>query len=426
MNKIEKVEIRGFWGNRKLFFPFYPDVNFLIGINGSGKTTAINIIAAALTADIETLEKLSFEKIIVSLTEVGGRRKPSIVISKRSSNEPPYLRISYRIREMVSMPFMDYSLFDIEEERRIRRRYPPSHYRRLRGQMKQGIMAVLQSLVDVSWLSVHRASQTQYSHEEHSFESSVDQKLDELGNALVKYFSLLNSKVTDKTRKFQKNIIVSLITEQTGKDVLSSVLQLDLEEEKQSLIEIFEKLDIAGRSAMNSLENYFSEVEDSLEKLKTDELLDLDKLMSITGLYGSHKIVQDWNVLLKDQKDILKPKEIFIEVLNGLFQHKNITIGENNELVAVTQSDKRIPINRLSSGEKQLLIILGEALLKRGEPCIYIADEPELSLHVTWQEKLIANLRQINPNAQIICATHSPDIVSTFNDKVFDMEDIII
>jgi energy-coupling factor transporter ATP-binding protein EcfA2 len=84
-----------------------------------------------------------------------------------------------------------------------------------------------------------------------------------------------------------------------------------------------------------------------------------------------------------------------------------------------------LPLKELSSGEKQLLIILGEAVLQGNTPWLYIADEPELSLHVDWQEKLIRSLRGLNPNAQIIFATHSPDIVSTYGENVFDMEKIL-
>ena len=97
-------------------------------------------------------------------------------------------------------------------------------------------------------------------------------------------------------------------------------------------------------------------------------------------------------------------------------------INAQNELQVTTQSGKDLPIHRLSSGEKQLLIVLGEALLQKKKPWVYIADEPELSLHIRWQESLVGNLRSINPNSQIIFATHSPDVVSTFDEKVFDME----
>ena len=115
---------------------------------------------------------------------------------------------------------------------------------------------------------------------------------------------------------------------------------------------------------------------------------------------------------MKNQGDILQPKGTLVEVLNGLFQRKKIYINERNEIEAATDSGKKLSIRGLSSGEKQLIIILGEALLQRESPWIYIADEPELSLHVKWQEKLIENLRRINPQAQIVCATHSPDVVT--------------
>jgi len=79
----------------------------------------------------------------------------------------------------------------------------------------------------------------------------------------------------------------------------------------------------------------------------------------------------------------------------------------------------------LSSGEKQLLIILGQSLLQENINHIYIADEPELSLHVEWQEKLVNSLKSVNPNSQIIFATHSPDIVGDFSNSVIKVEKAI-
>jgi predicted ATPase len=79
----------------------------------------------------------------------------------------------------------------------------------------------------------------------------------------------------------------------------------------------------------------------------------------------------------------------------------------------------------LSSGEKQLLILLSEVLLQKQTPSIFITDEPELSLHVSWQEKLVSSLRSLNSQAQIIAATHSPDIVGVLSDRAIDMESII-
>ena len=87
-------------------------------------------------------------------------------------------------------------------------------------------------------------------------------------------------------------------------------------------------------------------------------------------------------------------------------------------------NDKPIEIEALSSGEKQLLIILGQALLQDLTPVIFIADEPELSLHVEWQEKLTPSIAELNPNAQIVFATHSPDIVGAYSHRIINMEDV--
>ncbi|KAA0126348.1 ATP-binding protein [Chryseobacterium sp. SN22] len=109
-------------------------------------------------------------------------------------------------------------------------------------------------------------------------------------------------------------------------------------------------------------------------------------------------------------------------LLNSLLIRKTVFINEKNELMIETQSGKVFPLIKLSSGEKQLIIIFGQAVLQGENPHIYIADEPELSLHIDWQEKLVKNLKSINPNSQIIFATHSPDIVSDYSDKLFNIE----
>lgn len=54
-------------------------------------------------------------------------------------------------------------------------------------------------------------------------------------------------------------------------------------------------------------------------------------------------------------------------------------------------------------------------------------DEPEISLHLSWQEKLLAQIREINPNSQIIIVTHSPAIVMNgWLDCFVDIQDIIV
>jgi len=425
LNILDRAEISGFWGDREISINFHKDVNFFIGVNGSGKTTVINIIAAALSADFATLDKLPFNSLRMHLSESGGRKRPTIEIEKSEIDNSPFNNIVYRIKEKASDKFTTYSLGEFEEELLIRRGVIPRTYA-VQSHLKnrsRGILAKLNEIANTSWLSIHRASTTYLGKKEESFESSVDQKLEELSTSLAKYFSVLSAKVSDEIAEFQRNMILSLLTEQTQSTVFTSVKNLNLDEEKKSLAEILTKLNI--KTATTKLDKQYDEISSARTKLNEGNGLHLKDLMSLVGAYRSHKVVQDWNKLLEKQTEILQPKITFVSVLNELFQRKIIAINQKNEIEATTTSGKKMSVRGFSSGEKQLIIILGEALLQQSTPWIYITDEPELSLHVKWQEKLVESLRKLNPKAQIVCATHSPDVVSSFSDRVFNMEHMI-
>ncbi|WP_051113371.1 AAA family ATPase [Lunatimonas lonarensis] len=173
------------------------------------------------------------------------------------------------------------------------------------------------------------------------------------------------------------------------------------------------------------LEKHFKSFESAKDALLKKESVNLNHLSSLIGTQRIHSVVQQWNLLNEKKININKPKFTFLDEINHLFQRKKIFINERNELLVETQSGKIFPLIHLSSGEKQLLIILGQSLLQENNSHVYIADEPELSLHVEWQEKLVSSLKNVNPNSQIIYATHSLDIVGKFYDSVIKVEEAI-
>lgn len=69
--------------------------------------------------------------------------------------------------------------------------------------------------------------------------------------------------------------------------------------------------------------------------------------------------------------------------------------------------------------------MLGEVLLYEKHPFVFIADEPELSLHVGWQSELVKSIQNLNSDVQIIFATHSPDIVGDNSRDIIQIEDCI-
>lgn len=114
-------------------------------------------------------------------------------------------------------------------------------------------------------------------------------------------------------------------------------------------------------------------------------------------------------------------------IINSLFSTtgKTIRINERNEIV-FDKGETVLTIEQLSSGEKQMLILLFTVFLMKQKSSVLLLDEPEISLHMAWQDKLIENLLAINPNCQIFLTTHSPNIFADgWGDKLVFMGNII-
>lgn len=132
------------------------------------------------------------------------------------------------------------------------------------------------------------------------------------------------------------------------------------------------------------------------------------------------------NVTKEDFDNIYVRKNLFVSLVNESFKETGKVIDNDADKLRFFIDNKTtIGADKLSSGEKQLLIILLTALLEDGQECILLMDEPEISLHISWQYKLIDWILQLNPNVQIILTTHSPMIFSDgWGDKAIHMEDI--
>ncbi|POZ53039.1 COR domain-containing protein [Methylovulum psychrotolerans] len=123
--------------------------------------------------------------------------------------------------------------------------------------------------------------------------------------------------------------------------------------------------------------------------------------------------------------DITAPQTRFLAIIDELFTETGKKVNRDKNHVEFLAGDKELSAYQLSSGEKQLLIILLTVLVQDNKPSILLMDEPEISLHIDWQRKLISHIRELNPNVQIIIASHSPAIIMEgWLDKVVEISDI--
>jgi predicted ATP-dependent endonuclease of OLD family len=125
--------------------------------------------------------------------------------------------------------------------------------------------------------------------------------------------------------------------------------------------------------------------------------------------------VSDINEVEKKIETATAPKEKLQELIKKLYSGNKAINFEDKGITVRTLDNKNIGLQFLSSGEKQVLRIFIETL--RAESNSIFVDEPELSLHIDWQKQLIADMQLLNPNTQIIFATHSPEIMAEVDDN---------
>jgi len=111
----------------------------------------------------------------------------------------------------------------------------------------------------------------------------------------------------------------------------------------------------------------------------------------------------------------MMPRNKLQELIQRLFTGNKVVSFTDTTINVVTDDNSSIGVANLSSGEKHVLRILVEAL-QAGSGALLI-DEPEISMHVDWQKELVPALQAVNPNAQLIIATHSPEIMADVDDS---------
>ncbi len=124
-------------------------------------------------------------------------------------------------------------------------------------------------------------------------------------------------------------------------------------------------------------------------------------------------------------QQISLPKKKFQDMMDDLFSDTGKKIVRTANEIYFSQIGETLVPYQLSSGEKQMLAILLTVLIQDNNHCVLFMDEPEVSLHIEWQKRLIDLVLELNPNVQVILTTHSPAVIMNgWMDNVTEVSDI--
>jgi ABC-type cobalamin/Fe3+-siderophores transport system ATPase subunit len=419
MFTISSIKIAGFWHRHSVRVDFQNEVNVIIGRNGTGKTTFMNILQGILDVDLDALEGNEFDSATIVLVNESGRKR-TVKVTKQENSARPYSFLEYQISNKKYA--VVYSTGD--EPNRA------TMIRRRAAEQAAEVRAVLRSLVSLASLSVYRTrTETETDVRERGtgkrFASPVDGRLTHLIQQLTHYQLELSQRAQDISINLQRQVLTSLLYEkENNADRIS--LSFNAQEEKTKLAHAYTQLGVTGIGVAKRIAEHVSAIEHSVKGLSAK-----DKTVGV-GTFDfaafeakrrTDKVVKLSLTASERTTSLYKQINLFLELVRSFITDKKFLLVGGD--LKVEASSGPIGLERLSSGEKQLLILLIEALLQRQQPYVFLADEPELSLHIAWQKRIVPAVQKMNPNAQVIVATHSPEVAGNYGNSTIDMEDII-
>lgn len=435
--RLLNFKAQNVYGHLDFNINFFEDLNFLTGLNGTGKTTALNLIIALITPSFKQLVRTNFK--IIELTFIHNGKESKIICEK--AEQRLYLQINEKRSyiDLAGLPIHDESEGILHHEFRSNdiieeiQKIPTPMFLDLNRRFIKNARDIEKKNNNAYYNHIHG----KYYHEN---EGNKDLSLVEVSIQIKDLISSINRRKLGLAEKLKRNILKDSFTLQklTLNGDLKTPTVLELQEYKKTILSTLNQLDLLDEGE-TLFDNFFLSMEEIINNLKSIEpKLNIDKKKKDRSIKEQElAILTQWlinqpqleriirlsakiNEHQEKVKNLEKTKERFLTSINRFYEqtNKKLVIKDDGKAEILIKGHSK-DIELLSSGERQLLIILSHLNLSNDLPksSVFIIDEPELSLHLLWQEMFVDEIMKANKDIQIILATHSPAIVNNKKHK---------
>jgi len=436
---LTRFEIRKLHGFLDLDITFDDNNLVLVGENGSGKTTILRLLYYFLSNQLHLLEKFSFDYLklrygrksiklkhsdisqhispgrrIISMFPIEVRERIRIEMANIDSYSErlSYLRdAGYRYR--ISPHLIRGHLYEYEKD-------IPSNIKNMEGKIDEFIDSFDAQLI---YLPTYRRIEEEFHHlirDKELKESYKYRKRMHIDKENSQYIELVEFGMSDVdelidntleylkefARKSLENLTLGYLSDIVEKKYKISELKPIQDADQYNISKVLQRI---GERILSPEQK--EHVKETVNKVKCGKkIVEHDKVVC----YYFLKLLKFQAELEDKEKSITE----FGNVCNGYFEEKEkqfiydsgtftfrcVQYDEN------TGEEKELKLQNLSSGEKQIVSIFGRLYLSRKKRYYLIIDEPELSLSVEWQKKLLTDIVDSKLCVGIVAATHSPFI----------------
>lgn len=432
---ITRFEILGLYGDRDIILDFDSPIKILVNENGSGKTTVLNTLFNLISGNWEKLAELEFGEIRIhfpknkeiildiyglesNITFIRSRNRKAIQeIMSRLDKIPPKKNSISRLRvteiprhttdQLPESPGLSQStnlvrevLLDSEEQEQpnlklsqiseaLQKLFPypilyfPT-YRRIEEDLHT--LGYVEGDINRDEQLIHFGMR--------DVEGRFERITDQIRDSSVEWYSIINGRMLTQLiegPKLEASMLDSLNDPAALGIVLERVGEHISQGDKKHLLKLVKSGEI--RQAEYKTLAYF--------------------LSNLLQVYEQQR-----------EKD--HAIKNFARVTNGYLEDKEVRYNESKVEIKILnkRSGQEMPLDKLSSGEKQIISIFSRLYLEDSPPVAILFDEPELSLSIEWQRKLLQDIVDSEKCIFLLAATHSPFIFDNELDQFASLLEI--
>lgn len=410
-SSIRRIKINGLFGTHNIDIAFDSSVNVFVGENGLGKTTILSCIYFLLTGNLEKLYEINFKSI-------------AIFFDGDAKEYKVYNKVYNKLydKKLISQNF--------------------KYYENYQKSFRNALLHGDDNLIRIYLNSFNEKNKNYIIGINETIEANI-KRIEEIKNKIKEKILYLPT-----YRRIETNLDSKLLHDLQIYDNKEFLIKFGMDDVKELIDETIDKIRksaIDGFNEINSIllteytnnkyknqvserEFDYNEIEILLNKIGVK--INPETKNKILRLIKTREVYNEEYVYLKnflnllynnsEKQRVFDHKLIdFVNLCNKYFVNKEIVYDPNTlklELYLINQKInvyKKLEFSELSSGEKQIVSIFSKLYLENidtDQKFIVIIDEPELSLSLNWQEKLLPDIMNTNKCSLLITVTHSPFI----------------
>ncbi len=406
------------------------NIAIIVGVNGSGKTSLLNLTANVLRMNLSEIFQTTFEKFSLK----GRVKSASFEVTLQMVGRQLEMKFKHKNKlietKLIVVPERDESIYQDRTARFAYDRLMRKAYDDLSAS------ASAKFLSEYAKVTLVRLDRTLYAEESDGsiaidtpiVSRRVREQSDDPISKVETVTTSIYNKYRVEARRSHEELTgqIVLLLFQIPSDILSPKKAKFTADQLEALQgKLMKVLSLGSKQELaEKVRSYFTFAMKTLDEEAKDSSPEANRKEMVRFLFRSLEYPRLKGLSAAFEKYERELARCF-EKLEKFQVQLNQFLGDSSKEVFFSESesalrfrliDSRDPIGReiseLSSGEKQIVIMLTYLAFFAGEESIFIVDEPELSLHLAWQRKLVNALEALRPNSsQLILATHSPEIV---------------